>query len=310
MSQPGPPPTVATSKEASDQDRNALYPAIPNEVVVDRPQTPLEFSVISASRSTRVRTNITSTKEKFQKDQAPDIAIMGYLDNHPSLHSQKDFDQADTNSSTSNSREEDSSSYSNDDIGIFQQPSFSSEEAWEIDPPDLTSQDVTHTHKPLSETSSSAASFNSELSMTSEDTQDLEKNSEHGQAKPDNSHITTKDSNPNDNGPALISQDPGLLASWKRLFTSAPRLPTNLREVENQEPKYQQVYLDLIDKTPNKVFGDPMTQKKEELCRLYFVNINGISAANEFLAFQDALESLLGNGVDIFGLSETNLDWL
>jgi hypothetical protein len=53
-----------------------------------------------------------------------------------------------------------------------------------------------------------------------------------------------------------------------------------------------------------------MLEKASSLCRLYFVNINGISLANAFLAFQDALESLLASGVDIFGLSETNLDWL
>jgi hypothetical protein len=210
MSIPGSLPTVSTSKEAFDQDRNALYPAIPKEVVVERPQIPLEFPGASqASRSTRDRNNITSTKEKFQMDQAPEIAIMGYRDNTPTLHSQKDLYQAGINSSTSTIREEDSPSHSKDDIGIFQQPSFSSEEAWEIDPPDLTSHDATYTQKPLSETSSSAASFNSELSMTSEDTQDLGRNSEHGQAKPDNSHITTEYRVPDDNGPtfSLRTQD-------------------------------------------------------------------------------------------------------
>jgi hypothetical protein len=54
-----------------------------------------------------------------------------------------------------------------------------------------------------------------------------------------------------------------------------------------------------------------MSKKMASLCCLYFINnINGISSGNKFLAFQDALESLLANGVDICGLSETNLDWL
>jgi hypothetical protein len=67
----------------------------------------------------------------------------------------------------------------------------------------------------------------------------------------------------------------------------------------------------MIQQRPhNDPFGDSMSEKSASLCRLYFVNINGISSNHEFLAFQDALESLLANGVDIFGLSETNLDWL
>jgi hypothetical protein len=67
----------------------------------------------------------------------------------------------------------------------------------------------------------------------------------------------------------------------------------------------------LIKQRPHNVpFGDSMAEKTATLCRFYFVNINGISSNNEFLAFQDALESLLAHGVDIFGLSENNLDWL
>jgi hypothetical protein len=53
-----------------------------------------------------------------------------------------------------------------------------------------------------------------------------------------------------------------------------------------------------------------MSNKRRELCRLYFVNINGLSSTQEFLVCQDVLDSLLSSGVGIFGLSETNLDWL
>jgi hypothetical protein len=44
--------------------------------------------------------------------------------------------------------------------------------------------------------------------------------------------------------------------------------------------------------------------------RMFFININGISSSSEFLAFQNALDSLVASGVDIFGFSEMNLGWL
>jgi hypothetical protein len=112
--------------------------------------------------------------------------------------------------------------------------------------------------------------------------------------------------------PVIISQDSQLIESWKHLFAKASRPPTDhSSEPTPTGPKFHQDYLDMIKQRPHNVpFGDSMTEKKAYLCRFYFVNINGISSSNEFLAFQDALGSLLAHGVDIFGLSETNLDWL
>jgi hypothetical protein len=52
-----------------------------------------------------------------------------------------------------------------------------------------------------------------------------------------------------------------------------------------------------------------MLAKLADLCRLYFVNVNGVSSAQDFPAFQEILGSLQENGADIYGLSETNLDW-
>jgi hypothetical protein len=94
------------------------------------------------------------------------------------------------------------------------------------------------------------------------------------------------------------------------LFAKASRPPTNIPDPPETSPKYFQEYLDLVARNENKPFGDSMQEKEIPHCRIFFININGISSASEFLALQDALDSLIANGVDIFGFSETNLDWL
>jgi hypothetical protein len=115
---------------------------------------------------------------------------------------------------------------------------------------------------------------------------------------------------PDSETPAIVSQDPSLAAAWRTLFAKASRPPTYYADPPDSSPKHFQECLDLIERGPNTPYGDSIDEKLETLCRLYFVKVNDISSANEFLAFQEALNSLQASGVDIFGLAETYLDWL
>jgi hypothetical protein len=53
-----------------------------------------------------------------------------------------------------------------------------------------------------------------------------------------------------------------------------------------------------------------MTTKRDGFDRYYFINPNGVSHHRDMLDFSKILSSLRSNEVDIFGLSETNLDFL
>lgn len=60
----------------------------------------------------------------------------------------------------------------------------------------------------------------------------------------------------------------------------------------------------------NMPWGDPMTATKPEGClRLFLQNPNGISAAHNFTDFEFFCQSMKAREVDIFGLSETAVDW-
>jgi hypothetical protein len=191
-----------------------------------------------------------------------------------------------------------------DDIGVFQKTSASSDESG--------ASDTQISPNPTS--ISPSASFDSKFSDSTDSHTIRLRHPQSRPTKPPKSVILPHESYPGALAtPAIVSQDPVLADSWRRLFAKASRRPpTNLPDPPIPPTKYFQEYLNLIARTPNIPFGDSsMSEKTASLCRLYFININGgISSANAFLAFQDALESLLSNGVDIFGLPETNLDWL
>jgi hypothetical protein len=198
------------------------------------------------------------------------------------------------------------------DISRFHQPSLSSEGSRSFEAPTPETNTDSIGGEPDHESSrSSGSSFDSKYSSSTI----ASAPSERRQPNPFCSipqPIPDTDTQPPDTViPEILSQDQTLIASWQRLFTKASRPPTHQeKETTTAKPQYYQEYLDNSDGRPNESFGDNMSEKFDGLCRLYFVNINGISSANDYLAFQDALESLLANEVDIFGMSETNLDWL
>ena len=201
------------------------------------------------------------------------------------------------------------SSKSFEDIGIFQQSSFDeSDDSWHTIQAPATQVPAPND----SQSASSNATFNSNFtaSTTSQPARLIIPTAP--VLPPHTILLPPSDATPDLTTPAIVSQDPNLVKAWNRLFAQASRPPTNRPDQSQIGPKFRQAYIDLINSTPNnnKVFGDSMLEKLANLCRFYFVNINGISSAQDFLAFQEILSSLQENGVDIFGLSETNLDWL
>jgi hypothetical protein len=60
---------------------------------------------------------------------------------------------------------------------------------------------------------------------------------------------------------------------------------------------------------PAKYWGDFLGPKDPNHLRIYLQNPNRISAKDDFVDFQYLCQALFSNDVDIFGLSETGLDW-
>ena len=215
-------------------------------------------------------------------------------------------DQIGIDDTTNERCSDNSSNFSShrDDIGVFQQSSVSSEESWHTRgvPASPTEADL--------HSQSSSATFNSNFS-DSQTTPQFQAFPPTPDALPPQTVRIPQDDVPDPDTPAIVSQDPLLVDSWRQLFAKASRPPTNMPDPPHPATaKFRQEYLDSVEQRSNLPFGDSMDLKLQDFCRVYFVNVNGISAANEFLAFQDALESLRANQVDIFGFSETNLDWL
>jgi hypothetical protein len=62
-------------------------------------------------------------------------------------------------------------------------------------------------------------------------------------------------------------------------------------------------------KLPTNYWGDYLGPKDPAHLRVYLQNPNRISAANDFTDFQYLCQVMYSNDIDIFGLSETGLDW-
>jgi hypothetical protein len=60
---------------------------------------------------------------------------------------------------------------------------------------------------------------------------------------------------------------------------------------------------------PNNYYGDPLGPKATGHVRLLLHNPNRISAQNDFVDFQYICQRMLAHDVDIWGLSETGVDW-
>ncbi len=59
----------------------------------------------------------------------------------------------------------------------------------------------------------------------------------------------------------------------------------------------------------NDYYGNPLGPKAEGHMRILLQNPNKISAQNDFVDFQYICQRMLAHDVDIFGLSETGIDW-
>ena len=59
----------------------------------------------------------------------------------------------------------------------------------------------------------------------------------------------------------------------------------------------------------NSIWGDTITHKEENTCRIYFHNIRNLAVEGEWQAWTDILETMKHNDIDIFGLVEPNINW-
>ena len=59
----------------------------------------------------------------------------------------------------------------------------------------------------------------------------------------------------------------------------------------------------------NDYYGDPLGPKASGHLRILLQNPNKISAQNDFVDFQYICQRMLAHDVDIFGLSESGVDW-
>jgi hypothetical protein len=114
--------------------------------------------------------------------------------------------------------------------------------------------------------------------------------------------------------PEVRSKHQQVLASWKAIFgqvhttpgtTVAPEAP---QATEHHPKRSHQQRLPEIEKDRNKPHGDLMQQKKPGYSRAYFINPSGISYHRGLLDFAEILQSLRDNDIDVFGLSEMNVD--
>jgi hypothetical protein len=99
------------------------------------------------------------------------------------------------------------------------------------------------------------------------------------------------------------------------LFTICLLTPTNTTPIHHVPRRLRQTRLivptDRV-KTPllaNDYCGDPLGSKAAGHMRLLLHNPNKISAQNDFVDFQYICQRMVCHDVDIFGLSETEVDW-
>ena len=59
----------------------------------------------------------------------------------------------------------------------------------------------------------------------------------------------------------------------------------------------------------HEVFGDDITQKAPNTCRIYFQNVAGVSPADDWSNLTDNFLQMKKKEVDIFGFAETNVAW-
>jgi hypothetical protein len=82
--------------------------------------------------------------------------------------------------------------------------------------------------------------------------------------------------------------------------------PDILEDQHNQNNTTQQVITQPKDNLP---FGDVLDYKEPDTIRIYLKNINGIKNYNSWLTWTTSCLHLQKSKVDIFGTTETNINW-
>jgi hypothetical protein len=104
-----------------------------------------------------------------------------------------------------------------------------------------------------------------------------------------------------------------VLASWREIF-GKPQAPLQADVEETDTPekgsqkRYRQQRITPIPIDKNEPYGDAMDTKSKGLFRFYFINPNGISHHRHLLDFYEILQSMQDHDIDVYGLSEINLD--
>ena len=59
----------------------------------------------------------------------------------------------------------------------------------------------------------------------------------------------------------------------------------------------------------NETWGETITYKEENTCRIHFHNIRNLTVDDDWQLWTDMLEKMKMNNVDIFGFVEPNINW-
>lgn len=105
----------------------------------------------------------------------------------------------------------------------------------------------------------------------------------------------------------LLFMSIGALAPHALAQTPTPlhHIPRRLRQTRLFTPTERTT----DNKLPNNYYGNPLGPKADGHARFLMNNPNKISAQNNFVDFQYICQRMLAHDVDIWGLSETGVDW-
>jgi hypothetical protein len=126
--------------------------------------------------------------------------------------------------------------------------------------------------------------------------------------------------------PAVGSDHRQVKASWRAIFTR-PRIhpplttPIPLPDTAEKQtplletpavntPRFRQANITAIEQDNNIPYEDTRRTKRPGYVRLFWCNPNGISHHRELLNFKEIISSMRDADTSLFGLPETNLDWL
>jgi hypothetical protein len=132
-------------------------------------------------------------------------------------------------------------------------------------------------------------------------------------------HSVAFSTTPTSSDALLGNQQHQVLESWGELFSNLndPRqhAPAPLPLASDIPPngghkRYRQQRITPVGHDRNAPYGDTVQAKRVGLSRFYFISFNGISYHRNLLDFCEILQSFIDNDIDVYGLSEINLDAL